>query len=119
MTLQRKPMKRRTLKRDWVSEAIPKIERESACRVCGESPVEAAHTIGRRLQDVEVEGPRGGVVLLVKAEAVIPLCRAHHQAFDARRLDLLPYLFLPEQVFAVESAGGIASANKRLSGRLA
>ena len=117
MTLQRKPTKKKPLRRDWTSEAIPKVEREGCCRVCGSSEnLEAAHTIGRRWQDERVEGPRGGTYLLVKADAVVALCLHHHKLYDARKLDLLPYLYLPEQVFAVETAGGIASANKRLSG---
>lgn len=103
-------------RRDW-RDAIRKVHAEGRCRVCG-SPdaLEAAHTISRRLQDYEVEGPKGGVSIYVKPESIIPLCKTHHMAYDARRLDLLPYTFLPEQVWAVETAGGIAAANKRLSG---
>lgn len=109
-------MKRSDPQRSW-EQAIRKVEREGACRVCGcTQDLQAAHTISRQLQDVEVEGPRGGKALVVPENAIVPLCRAHHEAYDARRLDLLPYLFLPEQVNAVEAAGGITGANKRLSG---
>jgi 5-methylcytosine-specific restriction endonuclease McrA len=109
-------MKTRQVKRDW-SEALRKLERECCCRVCGSTTdLQAAHTIGRARQDVEVVGPRGGKTLVVKEDSIIPLCQPCHEAYDARRLDLLPYLFLPEQVAAVEAAGGIASANARLSG---
>ncbi len=109
-------MTKYTLRRSW-DEARAKVNREGRCRVCGSTNiVQAAHTVSRKLQDVLIEGPKGGKYLLVKADAIVPLCEPHHTAYDARRLDLLPYLFLPEQVFAVECAGGIASANKRLSG---
>ncbi len=109
-------IKSKAWKRDW-REALRKVNQEGQCRVCkSQVNLQAAHTISRRLQDVEVEGPRGGTMLLVKADAIVPLCYKHHFEFDARRLDLLPYLFLHEQVYAVETAGGIMSALKRLSG---
>lgn len=104
-----------TLRREW-REAIEKVHREGRCRVCGTpDDLQAAHTIGRRWQDVEVIGPRGGAYLLVKADAVVPLCRWHHELYDARQLDLLPYLHLHEQVYAVETAGGVLSMLKRVS----
>ncbi len=103
-------------RRDW-RRALRKVNQEGQCRVCkSQVNLQAAHTISRRLQDVEIEGPRGGIMLLVKADAIVPLCEQHHLEYDARELDLLPYLFLHEQVYAVETAGGIALANKRLSG---
>lgn len=109
-------MLKSSMRRDW-REALRKVNREGQCRVCkSRVNLEAAHTISRRLQDVVVEGPRGGTMLLVKADAIVPLCESCHRSYDARELDLLPYLFLPEQVYAVETAGGMASANKRLSG---
>lgn len=125
MGLTRKPMKRRQTKRDW-SEALDKVEEEGRCRACSVPagsyidgfPVqlEAAHVIGRKYDEVEI-GPRGGKTLVVKRESVIPLCNACHLQYDAHRLDLLPFLFLPEQIEAVRAAGGISSANRRLSGR--
>lgn len=126
MTLQRRePLKRTRMKRSqprcsWQA-AIRKLEREGACRVCGcTTDVQAAHTVSRQLQDVEVEGPRGGRYLLVKEDAVVPLCgdfgNGCHGKYDRRELDLLPYLFLAEQINAVEAAGGIASAYRRLTG---
>ena len=103
-------------RRDW-RNAIRKLHAEGRCRVCGATEnLEAAHTVSRKRQDYEVEGPRGGSALYVKPESIVPLCKPHHMEYDARRLDLLPYLFLPEQTWAVECAGGIAAANKRLSG---
>lgn len=109
-------MKRKQPVRDWKA-ARDKVEEEGCCRVCGSSgPLEAAHTIGRARQDEMVVGPRGGETLTVKPESIIPLCRSCHEQYDSRRLDILAYLFLPEQVNAVEAAGGIYAANERVSG---
>ncbi len=123
--LRRKAMKSRAIKRDW-SEAVDKVQEEGRCRVClapdgiedGGDVIrlQAAHVIGREHDGVKV-GPKGGETLFVRRESVVPLCQFCHIQYDARRLDLLPYLFLPEQVRAVEDAGGIASANRRISGR--
>lgn len=97
--------------RDWAN-ARAKVEREGRCRVCGSSEMlQAAHTVGRRHQDV-----KDGSKVLVKADAVVPLCLPCHEAYDARNLDLLPYVGLWEQVCAVEAAGGIELARKRLTG---
>jgi hypothetical protein len=114
--MKRTQMKRRQPKRQW-DRAIEKVESEGCCRVCGASDfVDAAHTIGRAKQDKEVEGPRGGTYLYVDPDSIIPLCSEHHRMYDSHRLDLLPYMKLPEQVNAVQAAGGIALANRRLSG---
>lgn len=131
MSLQRKtPLKRSRIKskpvnRDW-SEALDKVEEEGRCRVCL-VPVggvvdgcmvqlEAAHVMGRKYDEPEY-GPRGRKTLVVKRESVVPLCRDCHRQYDERRLDLLPFLFLPEQIEAVRVAGGIFAANKRIAGR--
>lgn len=124
--MKRTPMKRKQPNRDW-SEARDKVEEEGQCRICGIPDgsvvdgfyvhLEAAHTIGRKQQDEVRVGPRGGEVLVVKRESTVPLCTDCHRAYDEHRLDLLPFLFLPEQIDAVKAAGGIALANKRLSGR--
>lgn len=50
------------------------------CLVCGHRPVDPAHVVSRA---------RGGCD---HPDCVIPLCRAHHRAFDQRRLDLLAHL---------------------------
>lgn len=123
--LQRKPMKRTKKTKDW-SEARDKVEEEGRCRVCSVPDgsvvdgffvhLEAAHTIGQKRQDEVRIGPRGGETLVVKRESVVPLCTDCHRSYDERRLDLLPFLFMPEQLDAVKAAGGIALANKRLSG---
>ncbi len=122
--LKRTPMKSRPTKRDW-SEAIDKVQDEQRCRVClapdgaeGGGEVlclQAAHIIGREHDEART-GPKGGETLVVARESVVPLCQFCHVQYDARRLDLLPYLFLPEQVRAVDDAGGIYAANKRISG---
>jgi hypothetical protein len=46
---------------------------------------------------------------------IVPLCPQHHREYDARTLDLLPYLTLAEQAAAVEHVG-IVRALRRLSG---
>lgn len=78
--------------------------------------LEAAHTIGRAVQDEIVIGPRGGETLTVKPDSVVPLCQSCHEQFDSHRLDLLPYLSLDEQLDALRAAGGIVSAYERLTG---
>ena len=108
------------IKRDW-SEAIKKVEKEGRCRVCGHNRfLGAAHVIGRE-HDAEVVGPKGGRTRFVHPDSVVPLCGSFsdyscHELYDARRLDLLPYLNLYEQIRAVEDAGGIELARNRICG---
>lgn len=99
------------VRRDW-SSARQKIEREGRCRVCGSSEfLQAAHTISRARQDVE-----HGAKRVVQAGAVVPLCAVCHRKYDARLLDLLPYLTIDEQHNAIDGAGGLELARKRLTG---
>jgi 5-methylcytosine-specific restriction endonuclease McrA len=93
-------------RRNW-KEARQKVEREGfRCRVCRSSfQVEAAHVIPRSLAP--------GVGTNMSADNIVPLCRECHVEYDQHRLDLLPALTLPEQVAAVQQAGGIALAYKR------
>jgi hypothetical protein len=94
-------------RRDW-KEARQKVEREGfRCRVCRSSfQVEAAHVIPRSLAP--------GVGTNMSADNIVPLCGdLCHPAYDQHRLDLLPYLTLPEQLAAVQQAGGIALAYRR------
>lgn len=104
--------------RDW-SEAIRKVQIEGSCRVCGrtrwEEKLEAAHVIGRAKADET--HPDGSGRLIVRGVDVVPLCAACHRIYDARTLDLLPYLTGEEQARAVQVAGGILSALHRLTGR--
>lgn len=90
--------------------ARAKLVQEGRCRIgegC-EGPLQAAHTIGRK-HDPIVDGKR-----FVRPDDIVPLCRAHHLAYDDRALDLLPYLSHLEQAAAVEHVG-IMSALRRLS----
>jgi hypothetical protein len=48
------------------------------------------------------------------ADAIVPLCREHHTAFDAHRIDLLPHLTYAEQAEAVRVIG-IERARERLA----
>ena len=113
-------MAKPTRTRESWQDAIMKVESEGACRVCsldGEETngrVEAAHTIGRKAQDVLCTGPRGGEYVYVSPDSIVPLCSYHHRLFDARGLDLLPYLDLDEQEASIRPAGGIEGARKRL-----
>jgi hypothetical protein len=98
-----------TLRRDW---SLAQHKREDGCRVCAShSNVELAHVIGR------ARDRRQGNVATVEADSIVPLCREHHQAYDAHVLDLLPYLSLAEQARAVLDAGGLELARRRISGR--
>ncbi len=111
-------MKRGEVKRIW-TDALMKVEAESACRVCSRDgdetngPLEAAHTIGRK-HDEEVTGPRGGRQMYVNPLHIVPLCSMHHRSYDARGLDLLPYLNLDEQEATIKPAEGIENARIRL-----
>ena len=107
------------IKRDWGS-ALKKVQEEACCRVCGATDyLDAAHVIGRE-HDAKVVGPKGGRTIFVHPDSIVPLCGAFsknfcHQSYDRRELDLLPYLNLYEQIRAVEDAGGIISALKRVA----
>lgn len=95
-------------KRNWVKARI-KLYREGKCRVCGSLKfLQAAHTIARSRDKAN------GYV--VDPEHIVPLCQSCHEAYDARQLDLLPYLHLSEQSAAVVAAGGLESARIRLTG---
>ena len=50
------------------------------CVVCGQSPVDPAHTVSRALGGDD--DPR----------CVVPLCRVHHRAFDSEGFSILEYL---------------------------
>lgn len=93
-------------RRNW-SAAREKVVAEGKCRVCKQTAngLEAAHVMGRKYDD-----PSGQV----DPDDVVPLCRPCHTAYDARRLNLLPYLSLAEQAKAVSHVG-IARALRRTS----
>jgi hypothetical protein len=73
---------------------------EAPCRFCGHGQAEY------------IDGTAH--VLVVQSVSVIPLCTAHHKRYDAHELDILHVLTLEEQVQAVQDAGGIENARKRL-----
>lgn len=96
------------MRRDWKLAN----EKRAPCRVCGARPVDLANTIGHARQDVEQEDGS----LLVIPDAVVPLCSSHHRLYDSRLLNLLPYLTREEVVNAIEAAGGVRAARRRLMG---
>ena len=98
-----------------MNAARQKIERQGRCRVCGLGPtdvLDAAHLWNRS------QGGPG----YDDAEAIVPLCSrikgglGCHDAYDAYRLDLLPYLTTAEQVALVRYAGSIERARTRAIG---
>lgn len=104
-------------KRDWTA-ARQKVDTEGHCRVCRRPRgLEAAHIVGRESDyDPPLRGLQkwqGGVVA---PDRVVPLCgpatdvTTCHGKQHAKRLDLLAYLNLLEQLQAVADAGGIAQA---------
>jgi len=107
--------------RNW-NDARRKVEQEGACRVCPPGAprrrLEAAHVIGREYDKPHpLPSPRelANGDLYVHPLDVVPLCHTHHEAYDARRLDLLPHLSIAEQARAVEHVG-LARAYRRLTG---
>lgn len=130
-------MRTKTKKNRIWSLARGKVAREGRCRVCRGVPgrggvikLDAAHTVGRKHQDVMVVRVGEGVVrapapgekaeeILVREDSVVPLCLSRgggcHQLYDAGRLDLLPYLTVEEQADAVRAVG-LERAYSRLTG---
>lgn len=81
---------------------------EAGCRVCADPrDLEVAHVIAR----AHVRPGPG------EDEAnLVPLCGPCHRLYDGRKLDLLPYLSIPEQASAVALGGGIITALQRVTG---
>jgi len=88
----------KTPRRDWRAAQLKK-EREGCCRYCGahDEKLDAAHIIPRSLGGDQHE------------LATVPLCRNHHQQFDAHELDLMPVLTHAEMAHAVELVGMFAA----------
>lgn len=112
------------MKRDW-SDATAKVQQEGRCRLHAlhecDGPLQAAHVIGRRYDKPAVPlTVRAAVALapplIVRAVDTVPLCRRHHHAYDARQLDILPYLTLQEQAAAVEHVGIVRALARTTSG---
>ena len=97
------------MNRVWTEEAQAK--RVYGCRICAKNEVELAHVTGRKYDRPRTPGAK---TVYVEPESVIPLCVEHHRAYDAHALDILSYLYLPEQIRAVEDLGSIESARRRL-----
>jgi hypothetical protein len=96
------------MKRDWAGPHA-KLVQEGVCRVCNtREGLQTAHTIGRQYD------PKDG---RVRAVDTIPLCIGHHQAYDARELNLLPYLTNLEQAAAVGHVGLDRALRRLTSGQ--
>jgi len=118
---RRRSMQRKEPKRIW-DDARAKVDLEARCRVCGWEPadtdeLDAAHIMGRKYDQPAHTGTK---TLYVNPLDIVPLCPVFapeqcHQRFDAHELDLLPFLAPEEQTRAVELAGGIEAARKRLA----
>jgi hypothetical protein len=91
------------MSRSWTT-AYEKVRSEGLCRVngCKKAADDPAHIAPRSLG--------GGQA----AEAVVPLCRDHHNRFDRERdFDLGPHLTWEEQAECVRVLG-LDAAHKRL-----
>ena len=122
--LKRGKPKRSQPRRYW-DDALAKAQGEGRCRFfrlggC-EGKIECAHVMGREHDRpgelVFIPEAIGKYDLYVDPRRIFPACKAHHGAYDRHELDALPVLTVEEQVLAVEDAGGIALALRRISGR--
>lgn len=106
-------MKSKPMKRDW-TDAEAKKRAEGKCRYCGATGVvQSAHVIGREHDEPRwIDQPD---VLYVHPDDVVPLCREHHDLYDARQLDILSVLTRAEQARAVLHVG-LMRALKRICG---
>lgn len=113
---RRKPKKRSERPRDWTLAIAKKEEEGDVCRVCGAPGTECAHILGRKFDQPVSPGAR---TLLVLPDRIVPLCGEFanrcHQRYDAKELDLLPYLTAAEQAQAVLDAGSMGLALTRIS----
>jgi hypothetical protein len=84
------------MKRDWTA-ARAKVRDDGRCRVCAASYIilDPAHVIPRSRIGKGGEDPRN----------IVGLCRRCHDAYDRENFDLLPYLTLEEQAYAVGLVG--------------
>lgn len=104
---KRSPLKPSQPKREWPDE------KRGPCVVCGDPETQLAHTVGRAFQDEKVTRRRKRV----PADAVVSLCRRHHEAYDARRLSLLGLLTFAELRNAVAACRRFGiDARRRLGG---
>lgn len=109
-----------TVRRDW-SDARRKVDDEGRCRLCSATglPLEAAHILGRRYDRPRVEGSTTKT-LYVRPSSIVPLCGSTpdregcHSRYDSGEVSILAVLTLEEQLRAVEDAGGIELARRRI-----
>lgn len=91
--------------------ARAKVEQEGRCRLAAlgrcSGPLAAAHVVGRGFDDTPVVQPCD----------IVPLCTAHHGAYDARRVSILEYLTLEEQAAAVQKLGLVRALKRLTSGQ--
>jgi hypothetical protein len=109
-------------KRDW-TDAQAKVDQEGCCRICKRTdrPLEATHILGREHDEPKVSKQTGEILteLYVDPDRVFPACgpfpEGCHGDAEYRRINVLLYLTLEEQIRAVKDAGGIAPAVMRLA----
>ena len=81
------------------------MDTEAECRSCQRGDdLQAAHISYRRFDSG-----------LIDPNGIVPLCVECHMAYDAHKLDLLPYINYAEQAKVVADLG-IVRAYKRLTG---
>jgi hypothetical protein len=102
-------------KRVW-DAARAKVEDEGRCRINSDcsGPLESAHIVGREHDERVYARGSSNWWFVVDADSIVPLCRKHHQLFDAHQLDLLGYLTVVEEMRAVKDAGGLENARVRV-----
>jgi hypothetical protein len=108
--------------RDWTA-ARAKVEEEGCCRICKRTDrkLDAAHVLGREHDEPKVSRSTGEILkeLYVDPDRIFPACGPFpdncHGDVDFNRINYLQVLTLPEQIKAVEDAGGIEAARIRLA----
>lgn len=95
--------------RDWTL-ALKKCVIEGECRACRAGTPDPAHIIGREHDPEQVARPvtrPPSTVRVVLADAIVPLCRGCHTAYDERRMPILYVLRAAEIARAITDAGGL------------
>lgn len=93
-----------------------KLEEEPWCRLCGGTyNLQKAHTLGRKYDQPKP----GRKELYVDPDSIVILCGPFsehkcHPRYDAHEISILNVLTEAEQVKAVQDAGGIEAARRRL-----
>lgn len=96
----------RTLRSDRSERARP----GDVCVVCWRTPTDRAHLVDRSLAPDPFEDPL----------RTVPLCRQHHEAYDAHQLDLLGELGVHHRqeiaTAVLVHPGGLLGALERITG---